>query len=506
MTDAGWSWKKWWKGTVAAAVVILVPLVVLIGMRRPWIKPLPGVRIEMTRPFVREADLSSDSAFRLLLAAVEAPVGPPTAPSAESFPIWSRDWSDALLKFKVHPWPAEPPPATAEPPTEPDAPWTLAQYEDIERLVRLYEPKMAEVDRALAAPDPQVPTADRMDSPDKYLTDTRQLVRWLAVSAQYRAAHGDYAGSCRDLERILGLGNFLCRGGNVINNLTGFACSATAASTAYTIALGHDLPAPVLRRMAAALLAADDEAEPLVEAMRAEAVTTTGAMGVIFRQASIEALSGVPGPARGSVRVVRRLLLLLLHMAGSAPEDTGRNLGYFYQHLVQIADQPYSAAVQKEYDDFADSLNAAAHDFMGVFLHTRDPMGLLLVSMLASSPGTSHRHATERDAALRGMALFLAIQAYRKEHGEVPETLDQLVPDYLPRVPLDAFDGKPFRYLHSGVPGLPTEAWAAYSVGTNFTDDGGSAHSVGMAQDKIGPNLDLVWPSQDYPPAEAGEE
>jgi hypothetical protein len=113
--------------------------------------------------------------------------------------------------------------------------------------------------------------------------------------------------------------------------------------------------------------------------------------------------------------------------------------------------------------------------------------------------GTAHRKVAGRDARLRGMALFLAIQAYEKKHGALPERLDQLVPDYLPRVPEDPFDGKPFRYLRNGVPGLPVHAWGVYSVGEDFTDDGGKAHSVGTPDNDHGPNPDLVWPSQEYP-------
>jgi len=38
-----------------------------------------------------------------------------------------------------------------------------------------------------------------------------------------------------------------------------------------------------------------------------------------------------------------------------------------------------------------------------------------------------------------------------------------------------------------------------YSIGTNFTDHGGTAHGVGA-------DPDLVWPSPGYPPLSAGRE
>jgi hypothetical protein len=40
----------------------------------------------------------------------------------------------------------------------------------------------------------------------------------------------------------------------------------------------------------------------------------------------------------------------------------------------------------------------------------------------------------------------LAIRAYKLDHGDLPESLDALVPDYLPSVPIDYMDGRPIRY------------------------------------------------------------
>jgi type II secretory pathway pseudopilin PulG len=135
-----------------------------------------------------------------------------------------------------------------------------------------------------------------------------------------------------------------------------------------------------------------------------------------------------------------------------------------------------------------------------ILFRTRDPLGLILAAMTMPSMNQGHQKATQRAAILQGMALFLAVRAYETEHGQPPETLDALVPDYLPRVPEDPFDGKPFRYLRRDVPGLPPDAWAVYSVGENFTDDGGTAYGVGTHTTVWGVNPDFVWPSVGYPP------
>ncbi|HTU27262.1 MAG TPA: hypothetical protein VMF30_17775, partial [Pirellulales bacterium] len=69
----------------------------------------------------------------------------------------------------------------------------------------------------------------------------------------------------------------------------------------------------------------------------------------------------------------------------------------------------------------------------------------------------------ERDAALVAIALV----AYHGRHQAWPEQLSELVPDYLPAVPADRFDGQPLRYrLFDGQPRV-------YSVGPDLVDHGG---------------------------------
>jgi hypothetical protein len=61
----------------------------------------------------------------------------------------------------------------------------------------------------------------------------------------------------------------------------------------------------------------------------------------------------------------------------------------------------------------------------------------------------------------------LAIERYRLATGNVPDKLEELVPQYLEQVPLDPFDGRPIRYR-------PTQpGYLLYSVDTDGRDNGG---------------------------------
>ncbi len=48
--------------------------------------------------------------------------------------------------------------------------------------------------------------------------------------------------------------------------------------------------------------------------------------------------------------------------------------------------------------------------------------------------------------------LLLALQAWRLEHGQLPESLQELVGVYFERLPRDPFSGEDFRYFPQGVP------------------------------------------------------
>ena len=63
----------------------------------------------------------------------------------------------------------------------------------------------------------------------------------------------------------------------------------------------------------------------------------------------------------------------------------------------------------------------------------------------------------------------LAINAYADEHGQLPASLDVLVPDHLDSVPVDPFDpgGGSYRYAIEG------ESFRLWSVGSNESDEGG---------------------------------
>lgn len=77
-------------------------------------------------------------------------------------------------------------------------------------------------------------------------------------------------------------------------------------------------------------------------------------------------------------------------------------------------------------------------------------------------------------ALVRAATVRIALQRYRLEHGQFPESIEQLVPKFLDKVPEDPFDGQPLRYaIRDGEP-------LVYSVGRDQVDNGGDGDDRGQ--------------------------
>ena len=68
---------------------------------------------------------------------------------------------------------------------------------------------------------------------------------------------------------------------------------------------------------------------------------------------------------------------------------------------------------------------------------------------------------------LRSALTAIAAERFRLDHGRFPETLDELVPEYLDEVPIDPFDGKPIKMKETDL-GI-----VIYTIGDDEVDNDG---------------------------------
>jgi hypothetical protein len=161
------------------------------------------------------------------------------------------------------------------------------------------------------------------------------------------------------------------------------------------------------------------------------------------------------GPELGS-NVEELAVLELLHQFLRFPAFLMRSNqlrgAQMHTSLIDVVDDPRALhAAAKKIEDEVPNL----------------PRTQMLVKILMPSLTRAILLNTRISAQLDCAIAALAAERFRLAEGRLPSTLEQLVPAYLPAVPIDPFDGKPLRLAQA------QEGIVIYSVDENGVDDGG---------------------------------
>ena len=127
-------------------------------------------------------------------------------------------------------------------------------------------------------------------------------------------------------------------------------------------------------------------------------------------------------------------------------------------------------------------------------------LGILYVSELFNpGSGMSLQRALRMEAARDVVVTAIALKRFQLKHGQWPKSLAEVVPEFLPSVPIDPYDGKPLRYRPNG-----DGTYLLYCVGEDGVDNGGDPTcppSAGSSSlDWLNPKArDWVWPQAATP-------
>jgi hypothetical protein len=123
-----------------------------------------------------------------------------------------------------------------------------------------------------------------------------------------------------------------------------------------------------------------------------------------------------------------------------------------------------------------------------------------LISQSQASLGRTVSKTMSIEACKRVVIAAIALKRYQLQHGNWPEKLADLSPEFLPSVPLDPVDGKPLRYRRND-----DGTFLLYSIGENGVDEGGDTTPMRAVYSPAGwywlRASDWVWP-QPATPAE----
>ena len=97
---------------------------------------------------------------------------------------------------------------------------------------------------------------------------------------------------------------------------------------------------------------------------------------------------------------------------------------------------------------------------------------------VAAGAGQCREEICLRTKSVDLARVAIALERYRLAHGEYPESLDALSPQFIDKLPHDIINGQPLHYRRTS-----DGQFVLYSVGWNETDDGGE---VGLRKDGNG--------------------
>ena len=104
--------------------------------------------------------------------------------------------------------------------------------------------------------------------------------------------------------------------------------------------------------------------------------------------------------------------------------------------------------------------------------------GVLISLFIPSVRDVFIAEERSRQQASLTQAAF-ALAAHKTMHGDYPESLDELTPEFIATVPLDSFSGQQLVYKHT------SDGYVLYSVGPNLKDDDGATQMPGLSCDDI---------------------
>ena len=165
--------------------------------------------------------------------------------------------------------------------------------------------------------------------------------------------------------------------------------------------------------------------------------------------------------------------------------------GWFYQNMLAISQMHQNfvlAAVdEKTTRVFPDKCRTLDVELSNLPFRPYTAFAKML--MLALSNAASKSARTEFFVSAARIAI--ALERHRLAHGNYPETLDALMPQFIAKLPHDVINGQPLKYRRNA-----DASFILYSVGWNEKDDGGTVVMTTGKTPSVDPKKgDWVWNS-----------
>jgi len=281
-----------------------------------------------------------------------------------------------------------------------------------------------------------------------YLRQWRRIARLSKVRALHLSKNGREKEAFEEAIRIVEFGQMIERSrGALIHYLVGRAVKKVGLET--------------LREMLADTKLSEGTLLSHIEVL-AGLMADEGALANAFRveySASADAVDSVAAGKKGSLGLQKLPTGIMFK-----PNKTKRMIAETLRLIIEGTGKTFKEYTQEVSPRLA-KYSADKYDSKVKLLLSGNTVGVVIYHMLMPALGGTTRAKCMENVSVAATRLLIALKCYKMKTGELPQTLDALVPEYIDKIPADDFDGEPMRYSR--------EKKLIYSVGEDLQDDGG---------------------------------
>ncbi|MGB2755433.1 MAG: hypothetical protein WBD75_10610 [Phycisphaerae bacterium] len=319
------------------------------------------------------------------------------------------------------------------------------------------------IEKALACPHFQVPPVLSIDTMFPEIYDWLSLAKLQAIRARALFNRGREKQAFDEALSIVRMGHTIQGGkGAMIHYLVGSMTKRRGFEITRQMLSATVLDASQLKTCASGLALYAESDDGLAETFRAEFQFCMGTLENLLNSRKAGHDNGqVPEEEQGEVPPsLREQLRQKGATAGLAfkPNETQRLFAEAFRTAIENVPKPY-AEVQEIKHPWSEQSGFVRRICSG------NIVGKMLCAILLPAQNSAIEAKAQTQTELAATRVLLAMKAFKIKKNGLPQSLDELVPDYLDAVPIDDYDGKPLRYN--------AEKKVIYSVGKDLKDAGG---------------------------------
>jgi hypothetical protein len=309
----------------------------------------------------------------------------------------------------------------------------------IEQTLREIQPALELVRKGSKASSCQMPQIDLTTDIDA-LNTLRQLARLLIADGKWAEHHGDIRRASEDYLATVKLGTDCATGGPIFPDLVGDSIVGMGTRALRALAIQSANSSSDTRELRERLNRIASQKSPFAETLRYE---------LTFQKEQLHHTAFAQSKWWWAV----------------SESVTFRCFDAAFGDLIRDAERPFWESKAKAIDK-----KWTVSDRTAWLCFFNRPVARIFIAMMLPTIERTRAKSVHADVELNATSTVCALKSYELVHGSAPEDLSDLVPEFLPSIPIDSFDGKPLRYRHDG------KEWALWSVGHDVKED--SAHGT----------------------------